>query len=641
MWRISIIVFFYFLGIQNIHAKKNGYPANTIPEALKSGADAIVRLDSTFLDIKESGYKMSRKLAVTVLNEKGNREAIFRVFYDSYSKVSDISGKLYDAEGELVKSLNNNQILDASTFGSSYVFYDDNRLKVFDFDHKQYPYTVVYEYDYKCKTNFFVPSWLAQPDEKVAVEKAVLQLSSVVTAQPKFKAYNFPKGALHEELRKDSIWVQKWTLEQIPAFVHQPSSITENYYLPTLEIVVDKIALSTYNGSTESWQSLGKFIYELNKGKDELPAEIKQKLHAMTDTIPDTRAKVAYLYHYMQQHTRYVANEYGLSGWQTFDASGLSKSGYGDCKGLSNYMKALLKAIDIPANLVAISAGGDKFYKLDRAFSSNVFNHMILCVPMEKDSIWLECTSSVLPAGYLGSFTQDRDALLLGEDGGRIVRTPAYNKRQNGINREISLSIDPGKEVQEVTWNSIYKGTRQDNVLSYLRVASDDKIRERITGLVPYKSVDIEHSQYSYSDPYDSNPYIKEAFTLGVPNLINETAKRMMINIPVMGNPMSSLQCNVARTKPIVLEDDYILEYRYKITLPEGARLEAIPATVKVDQPFARYAYTATLKDNVLTILVTFEQNKGVYEASLFESYQAMYNKLSQYSNEISLSVLK
>jgi len=52
-------------------------------------------------------------------------------------------------------------------------------------------------------------------------------------------------------------------------------------------------------------------------------------------------------------------------------------------------------------------------------------------VPQPKDSIWLECTSRTNDFGSLGSFTENRNALLITEDGGVLVTTPASKARDN------------------------------------------------------------------------------------------------------------------------------------------------------------------------------------------------------------------
>ncbi|MFX4389041.1 hypothetical protein ABTA48_19565, partial [Acinetobacter baumannii] len=63
-------------------------------------------------------------------------------------------------------------------------------------------------------------------------------------------------------------------------------------------------------------------------------------------------------------------------------------------------MVALLKEAGIKANNVLIKAGEGKTDILSD-FPSNQFNHVVVCVPNGKDSIWLECTSQTVSPGYM------------------------------------------------------------------------------------------------------------------------------------------------------------------------------------------------------------------------------------------------
>ena len=76
-------------------------------------------------------------------------------------------------------------------------------------------------------------------------------------------------------------------------------------------------------------------------------------------------------------------------------------------------------------------------------FPYDSFNHVILCIPFKNDTTWLECTSNTQPFGKLGPFTENRNALLITEDGGKLVRTPGSLAQDNQFNTEVHITLDP------------------------------------------------------------------------------------------------------------------------------------------------------------------------------------------------------
>ena len=120
----------------------------------------------------------------------------------------------------------------------------------------------------------------------------------------------------------------------------------------------------------------------------------------------------------------------GIGGWQPFEASLVDQYGYGDCKALSNYTKSLLESLNIEARYTLVKAGEDE-PNIISDFPSRQFNHVILCVPNQGDTLWLECTSQTNPFGYTGTFTSDRDVLVVTDGGGKIVHTPVYSQKDN------------------------------------------------------------------------------------------------------------------------------------------------------------------------------------------------------------------
>jgi hypothetical protein len=58
----------------------------------------------------------------------------------------------------------------------------------------------------------------------------------------------------------------------------------------------------------------------------------------------------------MQNKTRYVNVSIGIGGWQPMIPEDVRRKGYGDCKGLTNYMKTLLDAAGIKSYYSVITS---------------------------------------------------------------------------------------------------------------------------------------------------------------------------------------------------------------------------------------------------------------------------------------------
>jgi len=85
---------------------------------------------------------------------------------------------------------------------------------------------------------------------------------------------------------------------------------------------------------------------------------------------------------------------------------------------------------------------------------------MILCIPQPKDSIWLECTSQTNDFAVLGNFTENRNALLITENGGVLVPTPKSKSSDNIFNVKTSIDLNEdgtGKTKSTMVTSGEYK----------------------------------------------------------------------------------------------------------------------------------------------------------------------------------------
>lgn len=613
--------------------------ATAIPAALRTNAHAVLRYSNTEL-IVESVERLQyrHKYAITILDEQGKAQAAILEHYNLLIKINNIEGTLYDATGKEIRSLKEKDIFDRSTYGLTAAFHSDERIKSYNFNHTVYPYTVAFEIDETIKTTFFLPSWDVQPNNECAVEQAGFNLSYAPELHIRYKELFIPQGSRKEGKDAQGRPMVSWQLQNIAAYKEQPLSTADNYEGPTVLLAPDEFQLMEHKGNMNSWSNLGMFNYQLNDGRDQLPEDKKALVKSIIGDEKDTYKKVQLLYAYMQQNTRYVLNAYGISGWQTFDAENVAKNGYGDCKGLTNYLKALLKEAGIKSYTALVSAGDD-YYRLDEKFPANNFNHVILCVPQAKDSIWVECTSQQLPAGYLGSFTQNRKVLLTTENGGYICTTPAYDKDKSFIVRKTSLHLDPASQQQQVQLQNVYSGLMQDDIQYLLKTKQKDQIMEWLNSRFAFPSYSIGNYDYKYTGS-TAVPAIEESINATISGVVSGTQKRTFLNIGWIKNPVTEVFQADPRTLPLVLRKSFRITDSVVVALPEGMNIEALPQAQDLEYPFASYHSRFEKRPNEVVLVRIYEQNPGVYKPEDFEAYQKLYQAINREKDNMSIVLL-
>lgn len=432
---------------------------------------------------------------------------------------------------------------------------------------------------------------------------------------------------------ENGIATKSWNINNLAAFEIQPLSTNGNYITPTLTFASSQFELMGFKGNMDTWNDFGIFICQLNDGRDQLPENTKLKVHELIKNDKTTIEKVQSLYKYMQENTRYVADEYGLAGWQTIDANYVCNKGYGDCKGLTNYLKSLLKEAGITAYLTLINAG-EEHYKVDPKFPNNQFNHAILCVPNNKDTIWVECTSPNYKAGYLGSFTENRHALVCTEKGGYLVKTPEYGIGKTFLNRTAKINYNEATKDQTVVLENIYSGLLQDNLYQLLKSENKEEINKVNNSKFSFPSYSITNYDAQFIGKQQL-PQILEKATAQVMGIVNTADKRTFINLGWISNPMEKIFQLEERTKPIVLQHSFVVRDSIYLYFPKNLKLESVPSNQKMDYPFAVLKCTFHIEKDHLLMVREYEQKAGTYNASNYEDYQKMYAVLNAQKEQL------
>ena len=188
-------------------------------------------------------------------------------------------------------------------------------------------------------------------------------------------------------------------------------------------------------------------------------------------------------------------------------------------------MYALLKEAGIRSVYTVIKAGEDPNYLLTDLPSSQ-FNHVILFVPMGKDTTWLECTSQTSAAGYLGGFTGNRYAVAVDENGGTIVKTPHYGIKENLQVRKITAIVnDDGYLNAHVKTD--YSAVQQDRLHSLINGLSKDKLMEFLKEDLELATYDVKN--YDYKELKRPVPVVAETLDVVAESYATVSGKRFFI----------------------------------------------------------------------------------------------------------------
>lgn len=431
MKKLFLILLLYFLALGSIFAQDN-WRIQDISPVLTKEADAVIRKYETKITQRSNyQYKILTILVISVLNKAGDPHTTLMLPFDNHQKITKFSGQLYDSNGELILKISKSDCNDIAA-NNGFTLFSDNRYLTYEVNTPLTQYTIAYQYEFSINELVAFDLWSPYHFHySLSVESASLQY----IAEDTINLYHrFSGNSIVSKLKKNEQGEERilsWEAVQLPAINYESLLPSFHSIFPIVYLSPATIHYENFDGNFETWNSYGKWVNSMLQGRDSLNTATTMYINQLTANIPVRREKIKAVYEYMQSKTRYVNVSLGIGGFQPIPASEVDIKYYGDCKALSNYTRALLKSIGIEAYYTEIGSGDSREILFSDFPSSNQTNHIILCVPDGKDSIWLECTNPYIPYDYITSFNSDRWALLISEDGGKLTKTPSVAKQSS------------------------------------------------------------------------------------------------------------------------------------------------------------------------------------------------------------------
>jgi len=593
-----------------------------IPSELSKESNAVVRWDETTIDVKAYNKMLyTNKRIVTILNSSGDHKHGAVMYYDKNTNIKKMEVKIYDAFGKEIKKIRKNDFEDVSAVSGG-TLYSDNRVKYLNYTPTSYPYTILFETEVEKSSTAFLYGWQPIEGYYISTENSDYRIINSSEIPIKLKTSNF------EEYGIEQLGDYQFSAKNLKSIKPEVYSPDFSRFAPILKASLTEFDMEGVKGTNNDWNDFGKWMNDkLINGTQELPDKVKNEIKILTSEAKTDLEKAKIVYEYMQGKTRYISVQVGIGGWKPMLAGDVDRLGYGDCKGLSNYTKALLDEVGVNSHYAVIYGDRD-IRHIDATFSSVQGNHVVLCVPNESDYVWLECTSQTSPFGYNANFTDDRDALIITPEGGKIVHTKVYKTEDNVLDTKATISLlDTGGMQAQVVMKSY--GTRFGHRYGIPNInQKDQKLNYKdLWGYI--NSLDVHDLEFECDK---DNIVFTEMVNISSESYASKAGNRLLIQPNFFNRRESAPQRYQNRNIPFEIERGFTDVDSYEIIIPDSLEIETLMENVEIKNSFGEYSVSISKnEDNKLVYNRKFVINKGTYNKEDYEGFRSFWLDVLKY----------
>ena len=592
--------------------------------APKVNAVVLSHEESFVMNSATSG-KHTVRTCVQVNNKSGLSQAVFLVYTDSFETLGSFSGEIVGPGGKKTKIKEK----DLETFSISEGLASDNFVSRY-VPQENYPFTVTYSYTVNYKNGIVrFPVFFPMEDEKVSVINAKYSLDLPAGTEILTYYSNAGEPSLRTEKGRD---IHEWTVSDVQPYVEEDFMPSVNTLVPFVLAAPVNFTYSGTKGVQADWKQYGDWLYSLQKGSLELDNLEVAKFREMVKDCPDDFSKVKVLYNYLREHTRYVNISLGIGGVKPIPANKVAERGFGDCKALSNYMQAMLKAVGIDSDYYIIHTSRRDLLP---GFSTiGQMNHAMLAVPLpeKSDTLFIECTNPTFPLGYRHSSAAGHEVVLIKPDGGQLVRIGSYpdSLYRSLQYTKVQLEPDGSASIQALRKLDLF------NVEGY--IGFRDRSRDAQTKMLSayLKMIPNDLKVNSVRDNFDDYPLygrnycpeISIGYSMTTNLYANKSGDRLFVPINPINGYLSFQKSE--RVNDIVIRNSRTFVDKVTIVIPEGWSIEALPEDVSLDEEWGSFVSKCVVEGGQISVEQELTLKRCREDKSRYDGYRDFARKVSK-----------
>ncbi len=631
---LPLCILLSFSILQAQHARQNIELANKLYDKYKD--DDVLALSSKTVYNFKLNKSSTQKNTVQVFEERTDKLIALKdyaefsnyIFYDDISEVKNVS--IMDSYSRKKKI----PILDKE-YNNMGIFHSDGRMKIYGYEFSAKGEIIYANYEKKCGDIVFFPTTYFYND--YSVDDYVLEINipewlDIELKEVNFEGYNIKKSVLDQSRSKKVTY----TIKGFKKLKSEKNSMGPSYYLPHILILP-----KSYESNQEKHNILNT-LDDLYKWYASLVKQNKSNIEVLEPVVNELvngkntdLEKIKSIYYWIQDNIRYIAFEDGLAGFMPEKADVVYKNKFGDCKGMANLAKEMLKIAGLDARLCWL---GTRRIAYDyNTVSLATDNHMICAVILGDKKLFIDPTEEYASINEIAERIQGRSVLIENDDSYFLENIPVLGNKENQEQTSFSLSFIDDEKLAGVGQIN-YMGEAKTSFLRKYNNLRSDHTDDALNYYLSRGDKNLKVSNIEPSNLNDREAKLKIDFKLELNNFSSKFGNDIYLSFDIY-KEFGGFVLDSSRTSAYAMPYKVLLNNETVINVPAGYKVSYLPKNLNIIDGEFVFDIQFEKKNNQIIYHKRIEILKAMISPSKIPEWNKAINKLADiYSDQIVFS---
>ncbi len=494
-------------------------------------------------------------------------EIPFSEMYDSTTTIDDVTVYVNGSKAKHIRPR-------YEYYSVESIFYSDARICFFSLPLEKRNTTsrVVLRRTHQ-DPKYFTSVYFTEPHltEKKTVRFVIPTWMNVELVEYNFNGFDIRKTESIEGRER----IVTYSLSNIPKPVREPRAPGNSYTSPHILVrCQDANTGSKQFVYFKTLQDQYNWYISLVRQVQDDQELLKKKAAELTAGLSSDMDKVKAIFYWVQQHIRYIAFEDGIAGFRPAAAADVLRKQYGDCKGMANLTRGLLKAIGLDARICWI---GTNHIAYDYSTPSlAVDNHMICAWIYNGKKYFLDATETNIGLNEYAERIQGRQVLVENGDTYILETVPATTPDQNIQRQTARLRFENLQDLRGDVQLSL-KGESRSSLLNSIERIKKDNLQESLVDYLSKSNQDYGIEQLKPNTFTTPDSLLNISYRLNFRNAATAFDKELYADLDFR-KELGNFRIDTAnRRNDILLPYKELLITEVELEVPAGYRVKTIP----------------------------------------------------------------